>query len=320
MSVLSRLSTQELKAISDLFQQRSEGLKLHEAQLQTEASDPDESAFHGASRHGHQTGWEAQLVRLVTGRTPDQPDDPVGSKDAVQKYRDKEALPRNQRGKIRYAKADSVGSFLCPEVQSWAMSMARTKASPLLVYSWAETKSKTATQWVEYDYIDTIFAGNLRYTGVSFVRPKNAKKVAEADAVQAIEDFINQKRLPKDGNAQPWEKKKKVQDIMESVGVAGPNYRLGNKADYPLRFPSMADLLEYLGVDAHWMKSANVTFRKINKTGTPTWTIHTMYAVNCTAFPKPEICTPSVKTGKWTGNLRKTKDGPVTHIAPESLL
>ena len=29
-------------------------------------------------RHGFQTGWEAQLIRAVTGITPDQPNDPRG--------------------------------------------------------------------------------------------------------------------------------------------------------------------------------------------------------------------------------------------------
>jgi hypothetical protein len=289
---------------------------LHEAQVKKEIADPDEAAFHGATRHGHQTGWEAQLVRIVTGRTPDQPDDPEGSRDAVEKYQEKEALPKNKRGKIRYAKTDSVGAFLCPEVQSWALSMAETKAKPLMAYSWAETKTKTATTWVEYDYVEVCFEGNLKLTGVSFVRDKHKAKPPEAQAIQAIDDFIKQKRVSKSGQPRTWEQEKNILGIMENVGVAAPYTRLGAREEYPLRFPSMKDLLEYLGVEAHWMKSVLVVFRKVSSG----WTVHTMYAVNCTQFPVPPKCTPAVKTGKWTGNLRKEEGGAITFLDPATLL
>jgi hypothetical protein len=97
---------------------------------------------HTLIRHGYQTSWESHLMRLVTGRTPDQPGDEDGVGDAVEKFRTKEALPKREQGKINYAPADSVWAFLPPEVEAFAINRARGKALPLMAHSSAQTSSR----------------------------------------------------------------------------------------------------------------------------------------------------------------------------------
>ena len=307
--VLERLSTEELQALTKLFREKGEALPQHMEQVNAEKGNPT----HSITRHGYQTGWESQLVRLVTGRTPDQPDDEEGSRDAVDKYNAKNALPKKEQGKINYAKADSVGAFLSPEVEAAAINRARSKAAPLLGHHFAETDAKGKKSWVEYDYIDMVVQGPHRLTGVSFNRPKNAPKLVEADAIQAIHDFIHQKRVGPPGSKETWDDKKRILDIMDSVDVAAPYTRSGYRADYKLRFPSMEDLLKYLNVGALWMKHVNVVLRRF---GANDWRIHTAYCVHCTEFPSPLRGGPSVKTGKWTGNLRTTETGAITYVDP----
>jgi hypothetical protein len=309
--VLDRLSSEEREKISNLFAAKASALQSHNAQVKLEHGNPT----HTFTRHGYQTGWESQLMRLVTGRTPDQPDDEDGVRDAVEKYREKEKLALKDRGKITYAKADSVGAFLSPEVEEYAINRARSKATPLLTCRFAETKSKTKTECVPYDYIDMVVSGPHALAGVSFTRGKHARKLTESDAVQAIEDFIHQRRIGPSGSKDTWEDKKHILEIMESVDVAAPYTRSAYRKDYKLRFPTMSDLLAYLDVEAKWMRNVNVVLRRFGSE----WRVHTAYCVGCTEQPSPPRGGPSVKTGKWTGNLRVTESGPITFVDPNLL-
>lgn len=339
--IKDRMSEQEHDKLTNLFRNRGKAIAEHEALLKADAQEPDDAAFHSIARHGPQTGWEAQLIRLVTGRTPDQPEDPFGVGDAVTKYEYKESLPQNQRGKTRYAVADSVGAFLSPEVEVSAISMAKVKAAPLMGYRYAETKSKAKPggEWHEFRYIDVILPGTQACTGVSFVRVKHLPKIPQAQAVQAIKDFMMSKRLPKDQTStRTFERSNSIIRDAEGEhdGHSLPHYRAGVKRDFSLRFPSMQNLLDYLNVKAVWMTHVNVCLRRIGEA----WQVHTAYPVGSRLESKvgpydkdvrhqDELtkgmnvrgtCKPSVKSGKWTGNLRKVEDDPISFIDPASLL
>ncbi|MBC8732807.1 hypothetical protein [Paraburkholderia sp. UCT2] len=331
----SVLSEQEWNNVSNLFATRGKAWPEHETLLKEQASEPDESAFHSIPRHGPQTGWESQLIRLVTGRTPDQPEDPMGVKDAVEKYRRKESLPLKERGKIRYAKANSVGAFLSPEVEMAAITLARAKADPLMKYRYAETTAGNATQWQPFDYIDVVVRPPYGLAGVSFYRSKNATKLVESDAVQAIEDFVNSRRITRSASAKQsgrtWERTRDILRGMDEEGRENyPHYRMAAKRDFGLRFTSMQDLLDHLEVSAIWMKYVNVALRLIGNA----WLVHTAYAVGGVSYvatgdevgdvkqtfaAKPK-CEPTVKSGKWTGKLKTTETGPEVFINPASLL
>jgi hypothetical protein len=310
--VLDRLSKEEREKISKLFADKAAALPHHQQQVAAEKGNPT----HTFTRHGYQTGWESQLMRLVTGRTPDQPEDEDGVRDAVQKYRDKEALPKKEQGKISYAAADSVGAFLCPEVEEFAITRARAKAAVLMQNRFAQTQSKAGTAWVPYDYIDMIVAGPQALSGVSFSRPKNSPPLVQSDAVQAIEDFIKGKRIEKPGAWQSQDERRKLLQTASDLDIQTPNLNLGAKIDYPFRFPSLSDLLAHLGVRAMWMRNVNVCLRRF---GNNDWRIHTAYCVHCTEVPSPTRGGPSVKTGKWTGLLRATADGADTFVDPDTL-
>jgi len=309
-SVLDRLSEQEHQKISRLFSAKARALPHHQRQVVAERGNPT----HTLTRHGYQTGWESQLMRLMTGRTPDQPEDEDGVRDAVQKYRAKEALPRRSQGKINYANADSVGAFLSPEVEAFAINRARGKARPLMAHSWAQTTSRAGTVWTPYDYIDMVVCGPHALSGVSFSRLRNAPALTQAESVQAIEDFINQKRLSRSDDPQSWDDKRIILNAMENADVSGQYSRSAYRKDYALRFPNMSDLLAFLGVRALWMRNVNVAFRRF---GPNDWRVHTAYCVDCTEVPSPTRGGPSVKTGRWTGRLRSVKDGPETMLPPE---
>lgn len=339
--IKDRMSESEYDKISALFRGRATAMGSHSALLKADASNPDESAFHGYARHGPQTGWESQLVRLVTGRTPDQPEDPYGAMDAVTKYETKNALPKRQQGKIRYAKADSTGAFFSAEVETTAIQQALAKSAPLQRFKLAETSTKksTTTNWEPYSYIDVILPAVGACAGVSFVRDKRLPKVPANEAVAAIKDFIN--RAYKSDSDPDGLKAARAQSIIkdaesEDSGHAFPNYRAYVKRNHNLRFPSMQELLDFLHVRAVWMTHVNVCLRRI---GTD-WKVHTAYAVGSRlpsdadihdkdARHKDELekrinvtpsCGPSVKSGKWTGKLKAEEGDAPTYINPASLL
>ncbi len=311
IEVFARLSEQELNRISDLFAAKSSALPKHNLQAQSEKG----SVTHSFTRHGYQTGWESQLMRLVTGRTPDQPDDFDGVADAVDKYTAKNLLPKREQGKIEYAKADSTGAFLSPEVATFALDAAFVKAGKLLEMRFAEVEVKGIRSWHPYEYVDMVVAGRNELSGVSFKRDKRFPAVAEHIAVEAIHDFIHQKRVGPVGSTRTLEQEKNILQIMDDVGVAGPYTRSAVRRDYKLRFPNMSDLLTFLHVEALWMKNVNVVLRRFGNN----WKLHTAYCVGCIEVPSNPRGKPDVKAGKWTGNLRKTHDGEITFLDPESL-
>lgn len=310
--VFARLAQQELDTISALFTARAQAMPVHDAQVATEKG---KSPTHTLTRHGYQTGWESQLVRLVTGRTPDQPEDPEGSRDAVDKYFHKESLDRKKRGKIEFAEADSVGAFLSPEVEAFALNLARTRAAPLFPNRFGETETSKGRQWQEYTYIDMVVPGPQHLTGVSFVRLKNKPAVTGTEAVQAIHDFIHQKRISPGGFTSTLEAEADRKNLFENTTLSMHSVRLWNRHRYTLRFRDMGALLDYLGVGARWMRRVKVVFRLLNHN----WVVHTAYCVDCREQPVPESGAPTLKSGKWTGNLRKVSDGPVTYVNPETL-
>lgn len=310
IKAFARLSPEDLVRISDLFAAKSAALPKHQEQVLQEKG----SVTHSFTRHGYQTGWESQLMRLVTGRTPDQPEDFDGVSDAVDKYRAKNSLPRNQQGKIEYAKADSTGAFLSPEEATFALATARTKAATLLQMRYAEVDLKGVKSWREYDYVDMIVSGRHELSGVSFKRDKRVPPVPEAEAVQAIEDFIHQKRIRPVGSTRTWEDKKNIIQIMDDVGVAGPFYRSAARRDYKLRFPNMSNLLEFLHVEALWMKNVNVVLRRFGND----WSLHTAYCVGCTEVPSNPRGGPDIKSGKWTGNLKRAESDVASYVDPNS--
>lgn len=73
--------------VENLFRKRSAALKEHERQLKSEVGLPGEHKPHAYARHGHQAGWEQQVIRAATGITPDQSFDPTGTGASIRTWR-----------------------------------------------------------------------------------------------------------------------------------------------------------------------------------------------------------------------------------------
>lgn len=67
---------------------KAKNLKTHELYLAKEISKgTKQTAFHTISRHRCQTSWEAQLIRLMTEETPDQPFAQTGVRPEIQEWK-----------------------------------------------------------------------------------------------------------------------------------------------------------------------------------------------------------------------------------------
>lgn len=306
------LTKEQLQNLETHVGAKSLALKEHEQLLVDEMKKgTKKGAFHTITRHGPQTGWESQLVRLATGRTPDQPDDQAGIKTLGQGWKTIDQYG-TRTGGMRYAAANTVGAFLSPETETTALTIAKGKASRIQPYDFAEVVSKTGQKsYTPFDYIELVVRGPYSLAGVSFYRPKDKDPLTEKEVVEVIQAFVYQARIPTDYNLvrDTWEETKKAIEEMGGEDELHPGTRLWVKKSYRLLFPSMDSMLSYLDVEAQWMKNVKVVYKRV----TAGWALHTAYCVN-----DPLGGGPTVKTGKWTGNLKK-KDGTVALVDPNSL-
>jgi hypothetical protein len=174
------------RAISDLFAGKKAAYDLHLADLMAEAT-PKSSVIHGRSRHGYQTGLEGQLGRASSKKTPDQPDDRMGSgvqirdwttSKGVERTIDHKGLPIDKAASVapkHYPKASTsggpyAGSFFSPEIQNRLVVQALALAAPFLAYDQAEFESG----WQELQYLDVVVKGQPGGYGVSFSAQKGS--------------------------------------------------------------------------------------------------------------------------------------------------
>ncbi len=281
------------------FGKRAKTAKIHEQYLAKEISKgAKQTAFHTISRHGYQTGWEAQLVRLMTGETPDQPFALTGVRAEIAKWEKstgEEGTVAGRTRNIRYAAADSVGAFLGPEVEASAISLASARTRELQTGMLAEMETgpahKRVKSWCPYKYIECIVQTPFDYTGISFVRDKSRPKPSAQDFAEALHDYLSGARLQ--------DKYFSLHDEMllrkaKEDGTAIPGH-VQNKI--PLRFPNLSDFLGYLSVEAVMMKRVRLVLKRVPD-NSYTWKLHTAYAVN-----DPEQLRPDAP-GKWSGYIK----------------
>ena len=316
--------------LKKLFQAKGEAFQWHEQQYEEEigwlAEREDArrkglplptkpprgskgSAFHTFTRHGYQTGWEAQLIRLASGRTPDQDSDPMGIGSYISHWKGQappkynkdgsvilhpddtqvqvrhfnrvgmpvdgppEVVDPSRMGKTRHASANTTGAFLSPEAERDALMQADAKSAGLKKYVQAASKNSRTGEltWVDYDYIEVVVTGQPIY-GVSFYfKSTDTHKIDVDELKEALADYNKQTKVV--------------------------NFNPHDARTEKVRFTSLSDILDYFGIEAQWMKAAKIVYKRVDKTN---WKLHTAYAVN-----DPPVCRPDVKTGKWTGAVRK---------------
>ena len=302
----AKLSPEQLLMLETHVGRRSKTFKTHELYLQKEISKgTKQTAFHTLSRHGCQTSWESQLIRLMTGETPDQPFAQTGVRAQIMTWETSTggtgSVPERTRN-IRYAEADSVGAFLGPEVEVSAISLCSQLTQRLQGGMLAEMETgpphRRVTKWEKYKYIECIVKTVFDYAGVSFVRDKSKEKPSREVFEEALRDYLEGGLTLNVGG-----KGVSLHDEMtyRQVKASGSALPTNLQDKMRVRFPNLADLLEFLNVKAIMMKNVRLVLKRVPETGY-TWKLHTAYAVNEPPQLRPDA------PGKWTGMI-KAKEG-----------
>src|ERR1700754_2646539 len=147
-------------------------VKQHEADLKDELSKVAAGGGqHAYARHGWQTGWQAQMVRAVAGKTPDQAFDPYGCNPEIRTWgrvmiADPAGLVIGHYGlgadgrrvvapvqptftplpdTAAPPKGASAGHFISPIAQQLAMTSSKTKLKAWGVWTRAQRKKGAST-------------------------------------------------------------------------------------------------------------------------------------------------------------------------------
>jgi len=260
---------------------------------------------HSLTRHGYQTGWESQIIRVCTGKTPDQEYDTWGTGGTVDW---KVAGTKHKAGKPnpgmrdRLAPANSTGAFLSPDIEVQVINKAVGVASPIMPYDEALGETRRGDKsWQKFEYITVIVPASTRCTSVGFVRVKNAADLTVEEVQEKIDAFLFNAYVPADsGVKKPWKTVKEELQFMDDMDVAHPYSSAVAKRNYRLLYPNFDDLLKDLDIESRWYKHAVVCFKRLPDR---TWRRHTAYGTDMPVKRSPDI------SGVWTGWLRKKSGG-----------
>lgn len=149
-----KLDMSRFKEVEDLFGKRSAAVKEHERELKSEVKLPGEHKPHAYARHGHQAGWEQQVIRAATGITPDQSFDPTGAGTSIRTWKVTalggvfgsvyNSLP--PIGEYKTGGGDVAGGFATPEAQQDAVRKVQARLAVVGRNKFAEFKDKTTNK------------------------------------------------------------------------------------------------------------------------------------------------------------------------------
>jgi hypothetical protein len=193
------------KAIAPRLQALAEAQNAHIRAAQVEASKSKN--IHALTRHGFQTGWAGQLLRVCTKLTPDQEYDPLGVLPLEQKlaehttgkvvYADGKPTGERVQVKMKHRTGGGVaaGMFYNPEIQDELMkrslALARTE-----VASFPECEVRLVngrTEWRRYSFVH-VHLIRIGGSGVAFAKGEKFQPVPPEVVVQAINDFMSAAR------------------------------------------------------------------------------------------------------------------------------
>ena len=305
----------EIRAVlAPHFENRHAAYLAHEHAMANEAAirAKGTKAFHGYGRHGFQTGWMAQLVRIVTKVTPDQSWDPRGvgmtdesrswtSSDGPRHLDRKGATVRaappgsggggasaSSLGKIQKSGGQSAGYFYGPHVQEQARSALQERAGWARRFSECEIRRAGRTEWVPFKVLYAAVGGPRGGYGASFTPVEGAARgrLSPDDVREAVDDFLR------------WTT---IEDYLKRSGSPLPAEQVvGPFRTNPYRFPTWGDLLRFLGVEQRWMTSVRGEFGR--KTGGGDFSLFTF-------FPVADVEGIGVggipPQSEWTGRLRE---------------
>jgi len=296
----------KFKAISDLMERKSTGLKMHEQHLKEEISTHKGHAF---GRHGYQSGWEGQLIRVVSEVTPDQAFDPMGTNPSIRKwtssagyiftYDSSGQTVMNASGKgftpastdFQTASGEQSGGFMTPELQNHALIRAMTLAGPLKPYRFVHFPG-IKKDWKPMQRIMVVVEPTpYKAFGIGYKRTSSYVKRTRPEVVKLIDHFYNRSSY-------------------QTVGILAPP-KVSASGTLPgdqdaAAFNDLGDLFQYLGVEPIWQKNALVIL-DWNQSKND-WSLVTMFPDDKT----PEGWAPALKIpGKpWDGKVKGAGGSP----------
>lgn len=323
------------KGLESFVGNRAKAIANHEARLKTEISQ--NTGAHAYARHGHQTGWEGQLIRCCTNVSPDQRFDPHGVggviRSGTREGFGSDLLFSNQMGynawgewvelpvgfafepgEADYQKmaGDVAGAFLGVEAQEQARTAALSAANSMSRYVAGQFQSK--------DKPDARITAPLTSVVVVVDKPKGGAPFG-----------VGYRRT---GTFQARTRDEVVRCIAALSSRASWAELYGDKVqamgkapvkDRPA-FPNIAALLDHLGVEAFWEESAKGVLRRDWNPGTKTagpWRVHTMFPTSgekagwATGVYLSDADKAKLKSNKlpkgnyaWTGGVGTRAAGP----------
>jgi len=151
---MATLDLSRFADVEQLFGRRSAALKEHEKELKREVALPGDHKPHAYARHGHQAGWEQQVIRAATGVTPDQSFDPTGVGTSIRTWKLTSlggvfgsvytSLPAI--GEYKTGGGNVAGGFATPEAQQDAVRKVQARLANVGRNLYAEFKDKTSNK------------------------------------------------------------------------------------------------------------------------------------------------------------------------------
>lgn len=293
----------------------------HNLALQNEISTHQGHAY---GRHGYQTGWVAQLIRVVTQISPDQSFSPTGVEGVIREWNARwvgsdsgafskivntyDASGNSQKGVAAgsgftptghgtQAGLES-GGFISPEKQQMAIQRAMTVANPNIVYMKSEHPG-IAHPWKDINRCMVVVdAGGSAGYGVGYRRTSSfvsRTRQEVLDLVEAMElgKTRGQLGLPDTG----------------APTTTSDGRKLRPESQRPA-FNGVASLLDFLGVEAVWQKMALVILQRDGAA----WKRVTMYPCNLVG----QGWAPGIKVqGKpWSGRVKRADGSMATLPVP----
>jgi len=348
MKVITTLPPDKRAQVKEMLEAhlltKHSALERHKAALAREADlrRKGTKAIHGHIRHGYQTGWVGQLVRIVTHRPPDSLATPDGAprhmpswkatRDhtivrpesptkpiAVTKGTELTMDPKGRvqiklpGAKVKFVKAEkaggkSAGTFYGPEAQQAGIDACMAIAQAAKRFDQCEVTRKDGSRsWVEFTFIYVECKRLQGGYGVAYERKNDFTPHSVDEVLEAVDDFL--RWITVEEYAQRAVKPKPE----PKPGREDPDLPIATSAKPgKLRFARWEDLLNFLTVDQILRNGvhAEIMLEGSNRSCT-------MMTVFPVTLMGDEGWAPGgfdAENCSWTGNVR-SGTGPVTTLA-----
>ncbi|MFP4894148.1 hypothetical protein [Paraburkholderia sp. EG304] len=317
-------------------------VKQHEADLKDELSKVAAGGGqHAYARHGWQTGWQAQMVRAVAGKTPDQAFDPYGCNPEIRTWgrvmiADPAGLVIGYYGlgadgrrvvapvqptftplpdTAAPPKGASAGHFISPMAQHLAMTSSKTKLKAWGVWTRAQRKKGALTAFHGVRRVALTVKGPGPLLGLGFNLPKTATPRSEEEARWLLEAFERRATFKQVMDGCPFSSAQARKSLQIALETLHHGSTLALRSLNPIAFPQLSSFFDALELEVQGSYGVlSVWDRVAPPTG---WSLVTAYATGGPTLTEQielSVDGSSKPDGTLTGMVSdgvKTKTGTV---------